>query len=81
MNNRLANYLIAGALACALAVASPTPAFRGGGGMGGSGGFGGGHALWEEASAAVAASVAGMQWQQASAAVVASAAPGSAARP
>src|SRR5215472_10675852 len=32
MSNRLANYLIAGELASALAVASPSLAFRGGGG-------------------------------------------------
>ena len=51
MSNRLANYLVAGALASALVLASPALAFKGGGGMGGGGGhaigggFGGGHAI------------------------------------
>jgi hypothetical protein len=45
MSNRLANYLFAGALVSALALASPALAFRGGGGMGagmGMHGIGGG---------------------------------------
>jgi hypothetical protein len=50
MSNRFANYLIAGALVSALALASPALAFRGGGGMGGGGahgvgGMGGGMAM------------------------------------
>jgi hypothetical protein len=39
MSNRFANYLIAGALVSALALASPALAFRGGGGMGMGGGM------------------------------------------
>jgi len=39
MSNRLANYLIAGALVSALTLASPALAFRGGGGMGMGGGM------------------------------------------
>jgi hypothetical protein len=43
MSNRLANYLVAGALVSTLALASPALAFRGGGGMGGGmHGMGGG---------------------------------------
>ena len=39
MSNRFVNYLIAGALVSALALASPALAFRGGGGMGMGGGM------------------------------------------
>jgi hypothetical protein len=43
MSNRLANYLVAGALVSTLVLASPALAFRGGGGMGGGmHGMGGG---------------------------------------
>jgi hypothetical protein len=45
MSNRLASYLIAGALVAALALASPALAFRGGGGGMGMHGMGGGMAM------------------------------------
>ena len=45
MSNRLANYVIAGALVSALALASPALAFRGGGGMHGMGGGMGMHGM------------------------------------